>query len=647
MLENKRNFILLGHAHCGKTSLAESLLFATKATTRKGTVEEGNTVSDYNNDEATRKISISASFLNLNYKNHVIQIIDAPGYADFVGEVVSCAYAVDAVVLIVDAVNGVSVGTEFAWGLAEKLKLPMIVFINKLDKDNTSFEKTLDDIKSAFGNKFFVLGKLDDQSLIEVVAESDDKLLEKYLDSGTLSQEEVAHGLREAIDNAKLFPVIEGSVAQQKGINELLQAIVDYLPSPLERPAIETKTDSGEVKQLDFKDNELSGFVFKSLIDPYVGQLNIIRIFSGTLKANTFFYNISRSLKERIGSIYIMQGKEQKTVEEATAGDIIAVAKLKDTHSGDSLSNDDKGFIFSPLPFPESAISFSVKPKSREDEEKISGALTKLANEDPTFKVGRDLQTKELIISGFGELHLDVMISRLKERFKVEVELGTPKIPYKETIRKSSKAQGKYKKQSGGRGQYGDVWIEIQPLTRGGGFEFVDKIFGGAIPKNYVPSVEKGIRQTMSRGVVAGCSVEDIKVIVYDGSYHSVDSSDMAFQIAGRMAFKKAVQEAGPVLLEPIMDVEISISEDFLGQISGDINSRRGKVMGMEVKGKTQLVKAKVPLSEMFKYANNLRSMTGGRGSYVMRFSSYEEVPSRVASTIIDNYQKTQKHEEE
>ncbi len=647
MLENKRNFILLGHAHCGKTSLAESLLFNAKATTRKGTVDEGNTVSDYNSDEITRKISISASFLNLNYKDHNIQIIDVPGYADFAGEAVSCAYAVDAAVLVIDAVNGVSVGTEFAWDLTDKLRLPRIVFINKLDKENTSFDKTLEDIKSVFGNKFFVLGKLDDPSLIEVVAESDDKLLEKYLDSGTLSQEEVAHGLREAIDNAKLFPVIGGSVAEDKGIGELLQAIVDYLPSPLERPEIEKKAESGEMIKLDLNDQKLSAFVFKSLIDPYVGQLSIIRVFSGSLKANTSFYNISRSLKERIGTIYIMQGKEQKSIDEATAGDIIAVAKLKDTHSGDSLSGDDKGFIFMPLAFPESAISFSVKPKSREDEEKISGALAKLANEDPTFNVGRDPQTKELIISGLGDLHLEVMISRLKERFKVEVELGTPKIPYKETIRKSAKAQGKYKKQSGGRGQYGDVWLEIKPLGRGGGFEFEDKIFGGAIPKNYVPSVEKGVRQTMAQGVVAGCPVEDIKVIVYDGSYHPVDSSDMAFQIAGRMAFRKAVQDSGPVLLEPIMDVEISIPEDFLGQISGDINSRRGRVMGMEVKGKTQIVKAKVPLSEMFKYANDLRSMTGGRGSYVMRFSSYEEVPSRVASTIIDNYQKTQKHEEE
>jgi elongation factor G len=394
-------------------------------------------------------------------------------------------------------------------------------------------------------------------------------------------------------------------------------------------------------------DGPFSAFVFKSISDPYVGQLNFLRIFSGSLMPNTSFFNVTKKTRERIGPIYILQGKEQRAIESASCGDIVAIAKLKDTVTGDSLTDEKQQVLFAPIVFPEPAISASVKPKSRQDEDKISQALHKLTAEDPTFRFTHDAQSKELIISGLGDLNLDVMVGRIKKRFNVEVELGTPKVSYKETITKSVKAQGKFKRQSGGRGQYGDVWIEVQPLERGKGFEFVDKVFGGAIPRNFIPSAEKGIRQACLEGAVAGYPIVDFRVILYDGSYHDVDSSDMAFQIAGSMALRKAVIDAGPALLEPIMDVEITIPEEYLGAISGDINSRRGHMVGMEVRGKSQVVKATVPLSEMFTYANDLRSMTGGRGTYTMRFSHYAELPHKVASTIINQYQASKKQEVE
>ncbi|MBM3245743.1 MAG: elongation factor G, partial [Candidatus Omnitrophica bacterium] len=446
-----------------------------------------------------------------------------------------------------------------------------------------------------------------------------------------------------------VFPVLGGSALTDKGIPQILDAIIQYLPNPQERPKIEA-TDPlkpEDKKEVVFKeDAPFCAFVFKSISDPYVGQLTLLRVFSGKLLSNTSFYNVNKRTRERIGQIYLLQGKEQVGAEAVACGDIVAIAKLKETVTSDSLCDEKAQVLFAPIVFPEAAISASVKPKSREDEEKISIALHKLVAEDPTFKVTHDPQTKELIISGLGDQHLGVMVNRLKKRFHVDVEMGTPKVSYKETITKGVKVQGKFKRQSGGRGQYGDCWIEVEPLGRGGGFEFIDKIFGGAIPRNFIPSVEKGVRQACLEGAVAGCNIVDLRIRLVDGSYHEVDSSDMAFQIAGGMALRKAVQEAGPVLLEPIMDVEVFIPEDYLGAISGDLNSRRGRIMGMDVKGKSQIVKAQVPQSEMFTYANDLRSLTGGRGSYSMRFSHYEEVPHKIASTIIAAYQATRKQEE-
>ncbi|MDD5664799.1 MAG: elongation factor G [Candidatus Omnitrophica bacterium] len=648
-VNKKRNFILLGHAQSGKTTLAESLLYYCSATTRKGKTEDGTTVSDYSFDEIERNNSINLSLLFCDYQGQRIQIIDTPGYADFGGEVICGLRAVDSAIIVVDALSGVQVGTEKAWQMLEEAGLPCMVFINKTDKEGVNVNTVLADLKSSLSKNCVIIESLEDPVLMEAIAESDDNLLEKYLEVLRLSVEEIKGGLSQAVNRRKLFPVIVGSALTDKGIKDLLEDILQYLPNPSQRACLRAANPlkPEEKKEIIFKDDApFSAFVFKNISDPYVGQLSLMRVFSGTIASNSSLYNSSRRTKERIGQIHILQGKEQRNVDIASCGDIIALAKLKDTRVSDSICQEKEQFLFEPLLFPEVAISASVKPKSREDEEKISDALHKLAAEDSTFKVTHDPQTKELIISGLGDLHLAVMVGRLKKRFNVSVDLGTPKVSYKETVTKSAKVQGKFKRQSGGRGQYGDCWIEVAPLPRGSGLEFVDKIFGGAIPRNFIPSVEKGVRQAALEGAVAGYPIEDIRIMLVDGSYHEVDSSDMAFQIAGAMALRKAVMEAAPVLLEPVMDVEVYIPEEFLGAISGDINSRRGRIMGMEIKGKQQIVKAQVPLSEMFKYANDLRSITAGRGVYVMHFSHYEDVPHKVSAPIINHYQSTKKQEE-
>ncbi|MCM8800180.1 MAG: elongation factor G [Candidatus Omnitrophica bacterium] len=648
-IQNKRTVAIVGHAQSGKTTLSESILYFCKATTRKGSVAEGTTLSDYSFDEIERKNSINASFLFCDFEGIKIQLVDTPGYADFFGEVISSIRAVDNAIVVVDATTGVEVGTEKAWQLLDEAGLPRIIFINKLDKEGANFDKVYQEIKERLSKKAIVLDAKDSVELMELAAESDDLLLERYLSQGSLSEEEIDRGLFQAISKAKIFPVIKGSALLDEGIESLLKVIKKYLASPLNRARLEIldANNPNNKKELIFSpDSFFSGFVFKSIFDPYVGQLSIIRVFSGKISSNTEFYNSTRKIKERFGQIYILQGKEQRPVDLATCGDIVAIPKLKETQTQDSLCEEKEPILFPPLIFPESLISASVKPRSRQDEEKISQALSKLTLEDLTFKTYRDPETKELIISGLGDLHLDVMIQRLKKRFSVDVELSRPRIAYKETVTKIVKVQGKYKRQSGGRGQYGDVWIEVSPLERGKGFVFVDKIFGGAIPKNFIPAVEKGIRQAMEEGVLAGYPIVDIQVVLYDGSYHEVDSSDIAFQIAGAMALRKAAQDAGPVLLEPIMDVEVLVPEDYLGQISGDINSRRGRIMGMEARGKIQVVKAQVPQAELFTYANDLRSMTGGRGTFTMRFSHYEEVPAKIASAIISQYQAQKKEEQ-
>jgi elongation factor G len=641
--KNKRSIILLGHAQSGKTTVSEALLYKCGATSRKATTAEGNTVSDYNWDEIERKSSINASFMFCDYQNTRIQLVDAPGFADFLAEVLGSLRAVDNAIVVIDSSAGVEVGTEKHWELLEEMGLPRLIFVNKTDKEGIDKDKIVEDIQKALSKNAVVLNSSALEELMESVAESDDALLEKYLSAGKLSLEEISSGLHKAVASAKVFPIIFGSASNDSGIEDLLKAIKEYLAAPDEKP-------NAHVKEGEFKASDsapFSGFVFKSIFDPYVGQLSLIRVFSGKLSANATFYNITQKNSERFGQLYILQGKEQRSVDAAFCGDIVAIPKLKQTQTSDSLADQAHPVVFEPIVFPEGMMSASVKPRSRQDEEKISQALAKLVAEDQTFRVKVDPETKEMIVSGLGDLHLHIMVARLKKRFNVEVDLGKPKVPFKETISKSFKVQGKFKRQSGGRGQYGDVWIEVHPLEHGKGFEFVDKVVGGAIPRNFIPSAEKGIIKAMSEGVIAGYPVVDVQVVLFDGSYHEVDSSDMAFQIAGAMALRKAIQGAGPALLEPIMEIEVYIPEDCLGAVSGDLNARRGRTLGMEAKGKHQALKANVPLSEMFTYASDLRSLTQGKGTYTMKFSHYEQVPAKIAQPIIAFYQEHHKAEEE
>jgi len=665
MAKNIRNIALLSHSGAGKTSLSEALLFQAGATKKLGSVPEGTTLSDYNSDEIERKISINASILHCVWEGCLIHLIDTPGYADFFSETIASLYAVDGVIVGIDAVTGVEVGTERVWELLESRKIPRLLFMNKLDKENASFTKTFTAIQEQFGRNCVpiqvpegeglsfkgTLSLLDEtttlppeakgvrEKLFEGIAEQEDALLEKYLEKGSLELSEIQKGLRAGVWAGKLAPILCGSSVKGDAAKALLQAIVAYLPSPSDRGAVRGKdpVSGGPLERKADPKEPFSAQVFKTISDPYLGPVTVLRIFSGTLLPESSFYNVTRRTKEKIGKILLLQGKTQVAQATAEAGEIIGIAKLKETQTGDSLCDEKHPISFDAIPFPEPAISVSLRPKSRVDEDKISDALAKLTAEDRAFRVTRDAQTKELIISGMGDLHLTVMVGRLKSRFGVEVEVGTPKVAYKETITKSARVQGKYKKQSGGHGQYGDCWIQVEPLPRGGDFEFVDKVVGGAIPRNYIPSVEKGVRQAMTEGVLAGYPLVGVRVIVDDGSFHPVDSSDLAFQIAGAMALRKAVQEANPVLLEPVMDVEISIPGEYMGSVTGDLHSRRGKVLGMEPKGKTEVLHAKAPLTEMLKYAPDLKSITGGRGTYTMKFSHYEIVPQRLTQEVIQH----------
>ncbi|MFH1359571.1 MAG: elongation factor G [Candidatus Omnitrophota bacterium] len=633
----KRNVILVGHAHCGKTSLAESLLFASGTTSRKGDVMKGNTVSDYNDDEIERQISINASFMNCEYQAHRIQLIDTPGYADFVGETVAALSIADAAIVVVDAVHGVEVGTEDVWERLEARKIPRIIFINKTDKSDANVPEAVKSIQEQLSKKAVVLD-LASSAFVESVAETDDHLIEEYLESGSLPEQEVKDALRKAVIQGKIFPILKGSAASDEGIKEILELIIAYLPSPLERQPFAIKdSSSDEIKTLiPSEDGPFAAYVFKSMFDPHLGQLSLARVLRGHLASNASFTNVNKSSKESISSLAMLQGKEQRNISEAGVGDIIALTKLKNTTVCDTLADDKEKIKLNPTIFPEPSISASIRPKTRADEDKISSSLSRLCEEDQTFKVSRDTETKELIISGIGDLHLKVKLDRMKNRYHVDVDLGTPKVSYREAISKKGHARHKYKKQSGGRGQYGDVELEVEPLPRDGEpYEFVNKIFGGAIPRNYIPSVEKGVHKAVSEGTLAGYQLTNIRVTVVDGSYHEVDSSDMAFQIAGALAFKEAVKTANPVLLEPIMNVSIVIPDEFIGQITGDISSRRGKLMGSEAKGKNQVIKAQVPLSEMFKYATDLRSLTGGRGSYSMKYSHYEPTPAKITQQVV------------
>ncbi|MFH1504851.1 MAG: elongation factor G [Candidatus Omnitrophota bacterium] len=662
-LTKKKVFLLCGHAQSGKTSLVESLLFKGGAVSRLGKVDNGTSLSDYEEDEKERKSSINLAVLNVNYKGSSLQFIDTPGYLDFIGEVVTSARAADFAVVVVDAVEGVGVGTEKAWEILRKEGLPCLFFINKLDKENTDYKKTLEDIKQNLTKKAINFGIVEGtkvmnvlknkdkdislyNEIVEAAAESDDALCEKYLETGKLEQTEFTSALKKALINSAIFPVIGGAAIQEQGTELLLDLITEFMPSADSALPRSAKDKNSQEIQIEPKtDAPFCAQVFKTVLDPFVGQLTIFRIFSGKLDSNSEFTNVTKDSKEKFGQLYVLQGKQQSAVEAVWAGDIAAAAKLKDTETQDTICAASRQAQFRDLEFPSPAYSASVKPKTRQDEDKISSALSRLRSEDPTCHTSRDAQTKELIISGMGELHINVIIERMKRKYHANVDLCTPKVPYFETLAKSIEVSHKYKKQTGGRGQYGDVSLRVEPLERGKKFEFVNKVVGGAIPRNFIPSVEKGICNAMKKGYLAGYPITDIRVILFDGSYHPVDSSDMAFQIAASMALKDAFEQAGTALIEPIMNVEVVVPGELMGQITGDINSRRGRIMGMEAKGKNEMVKAKVPLAEMFKYASDLRSATGGRGSYSMSLSTYEVVPERITQGVVEQAKQTKEKE--
>ncbi|MCQ9205405.1 MAG: elongation factor G [Omnitrophica bacterium] len=662
-ITKKRTFLLCGHAQSGKTSVAEAILFKAGALSRLGKVVNATSISDYEDDEKERKSSINLSVLNAKYKANSLQFIDTPGYLDFIGELVTSSRAIDFAIIVVDAVEGVGVGTEKAWDILRKDNVPCLFFINKLDKESTDYKNTLEDIKQSLTKKATSLAAAEGKAqvsilenkdkdaalynkIVEIVAESDDALCEKYLETGSLEDSEFEPAFRKAILNSQVFPVIGGVAIESEGIGLLLNLIITIMPSVAESLPRKAKNKAGKDVMIEPKvDVPFCAQVFKTIIDPFVGQLTVFRVFSGKLNSNTSFLNTTKDTKEKFGQLYALQGKQQISQETVWAGDIAAVAKLRDTQTQDTICDFTRAVELDSIIFPLPAYSASVKPKTRQDEDKISSALLRLTSEDPTCSTSRDAQTKELIISGMGELHINVIIERMRRKYHANVDLGTPKVPYLETISKTIQVSHKYKKQTGGKGQYGDVSIKVEPLEKGKSFEFVNEIKGGAIPRNFIPSVEKGIRKAMKQGFLAGYPIVDIRVTLFDGSYHAVDSSDMAFQIASSMALKKAFEQAGSVLLEPVMNVEIAAPEEFMGQITGDINSRRGKVLGMEVKGKNETVKAHIPLAEMFKYTSDLRSVTGGRGSYSMTFDCYEIVPARVSQPIIDKVKKLKQEE--
>lgn len=681
-----RNISLIGHGDSGKTSLASAILFNSGMVNRLGRVEDGNTVTDFDEDEIERQISINASLCFTEWEGFKLNIIDTPGYANFISEAKASLRVSDGAVVLICGVAGVEVQTEKVWKFCEEYSLPRLIVINKLDRDRASFGRTMQSITKRFGRKAVPIqisigqekdfrgivdligekaylfktdgsGKYEEadipeefkdealkkrEQLIEMVAEMDEELMEKFFDAGTLSNEELIKGLKQGVLQKNIFPVVCCSATHNIGVQPLMNTVTSFFPSPDEIAEFQgiNPKDNSTISRKSSEKEPFSAFVFKTIADPYAGRISLFRVYSGSFKSDSTVYNANKKANERIGSIAFLQGKTPTPTSEAKAGEIASVAKLKETYTGETLCDKAASIIYPAIKFPEPSISFAIIPKSRGDEEKISSSLAKLREEDLTFKTDRDPQTKELLVSGQGQLHVEVLTGRLKKKFGVEVILKPPKVPYRETVTTTAQAQGKYKRQTGGHGQYGDCWIKIEPLPRGEGYEFIDAIVGGVIPRNFIPSVEKGIVESSHAGVVAGYPAVDFKITLYDGSYHTVDSSDIAFKIAGSLAFKKAMEQANPVLLEPIMNVEIFLPEEYMGDIMGDLSSRRGKVMGTDTQEGRQVIRAQVPMAEMLTYEPDLTSMTSGRGSYSMEFSRYEQVPSHMAQKIIEEAQK-------
>ena len=679
--KNIRNVGIVGHGSSGKTSLVSAMLFDTGATNRLGRVDDGNAPTDYDDEEIERKITISAKLAFCEWNKNKINILDTPGFGNFIQEARGALRVADAAIIVVDAVSGVMVQTEKGWGYAEEFQLPRLVVVNRMDRDTASFDRSLESIQQTLGRlcvpiqvpigvekafkgvvdlvqmKAYVYssdasGKFTEsdiptdavaqaqeyrEKLIEAVAESDEKLMEKFFESGSLTDEDMVTGLQKQVAEGKIYPVLYTSAVANIGIQPLLNAILNLLPDA-GRGKVAGKDLQGKDVERKMADSEpFSAFVFKTFSDPFTGRISLFRVYSGTLTTELQPYNANKGVTERIGSIVLLQGKTQVGVPRLHTGDIGAVAKLKETQTGETLCDKAHPIIYPVVKWIEPVISFAIEPKSRGDEEKISTAIHRLMDEDLGIRYAREPQTKEFLISGQGQMHVEMAVARLKKRYGVDVLLHPPKVPYRETIKGKAEVQGKHKKQSGGHGQYGDCKIRMEPLPRGGDFEFVNEIFGGAIPKNFIPAVEKGIQEARQKGVLAGFPTVDFRVVLYDGSYHDVDSSEMAFKIAGSLAFKKGIKEAKPILLEPVMNVEVQGPEEFAGDLMGDLNSRRGRVQGMEVRGHTTIIKAQVPLAEMLSYASDLTSKTGARGSYTMEFARYDEVPAHLADKVIAN----------
>jgi elongation factor G len=676
-----RNVALVGHGGCGKTSLVSAMLFDMGAVNRLGRVDDGTTATDFDPDEIERRISLQTALAWGEWRKIKVNLVDAPGYANFFAEAQASLRVADAALLVVDSVAGVEVQSERSWHYAEDLGIPRLIVVNRMDRERASFLRTLDSLQAAFGRgvvplaiplgeeKGFVgvadlltekadvysndlSGKFQAvdlpaevkesattwrEKLVEMVAESNEDLMEAFFDKGTLPQEDLVRGLRQAVLSGKVFPVLPASSGRNVAVQPILDAIVDLLPSPVDR---------GEVTGLDPVKKEpasrapsagapLSAFVFKTLADPHAGRISLFRVYSGVMKSDGNVHNANRDVAERVGALFLLQGKNQTPVPEIQAGDLGAVAKLKETQTNDTLCDKAHPIVYPPVTFSEPATTFAIEPKTRGDEDKISQALHRIMEEDPVLRLSRDAQTHEMLLSGTGQLHIEVAVGKLRKRFKVEVNLKKPKIPYRETIKGAAEGHGRHKKQTGGHGQFGDCKIRMKPLPRGEDFKFVDDIFGGSIPKNFIPAVEKGIQEARVKGIVAGFPMVDFQVELFDGQYHDVDSSEMSFKIAGSLAFKDAVAKCRPTLLEPIMKVEIAVPEEYAGSVMGDLSSRRGRPQGMEPRGGLQVIKAEVPLSEMLSYDAELTSMTGGRGSYHMEMSRYEEVPGHLQEKIV------------
>ena len=679
--KNLRNVGIIGHSGSGKTTLAEALLYYTKTTDRMGKIEEGNTVSDFDAEEKKRAISISASVLPFEWENVKVNLVDLPGYFDFVGESIQGTRSVDVAMIVLSGRSGIQVGTEKAWNYVNKIKLPRTFFINKLDRENSNFEKVLASLKEKFGisvvpiqypigseenfkgvinvisrrARIFnpktkemeiseipedLVDKIDEckQMIMEAVAETDEVLLDKYFSEGLLSDEEIYKGLIQGCSDGEIAPVMCGSALLNIGMSTLLEDMIECFPSP-EYAIPQKATDIKENKEIFIKLNEkdpFSAMVFKTVADPFVGKLSLFRVITGKVQSDITVWNSNKEKSEKLGTLYFMRGKNQIPAKEIIAGDIGAVSKLQFTNTGDTLCDPSRKIIYDKFNFPEPVISMAVLPKSKGDEDKISSGLTKLLEEDPTFRVERDVENAETIVSGVGETHLEVIASKLKNKFGSEVTLREPKVAYRETIKGKADVQGKHKKQSGGHGQYGDVKIKFEPSHEGEELQFVDKVVGGVVPRNFIPAVEKGLRECMSKGVLAGYPVIALKATLYDGSYHPVDSSEMAFKIAASLAYKKGLEQANPVILEPIMYAEITVPDEYMGDVIGDINKKRGKVLGMEPEDGLQKIIAEVPQSEMFRYATDLRSITQARGNFRMKFERYEEVPASEVERIIE-----------